>query len=65
MSGPGKRRSFCFAPLSITRLGIALSQLFGLASCRYILRIPPLVDLDVEQLIAQFAPTIQQHIFGR
>lgn len=45
-----------------TRAALVASQLLGVALCRYILRLPPIVALDVETLVADLAPTVQRYI---
>jgi len=43
---------------------LAASQLLGLALCRYVLRLEPIVSQDPEQLIADIAETIQRYLTG-
>lgn len=45
-----------------TRAGLIVSQLFGLALCRYILKLPPVVDMTEEEVVSSIAPIIQHHI---
>ncbi|GAB3981995.1 TetR family transcriptional regulator [Actinoallomurus acanthiterrae] len=45
-----------------TRAALVASQLLGAALCRYILRLPPIVALDVDTLVAELAPTVQRYI---
>jgi AcrR family transcriptional regulator len=40
------------------------SQLLGLALCRYILKLPPMVEMAPEQLIAAVGPTLQRYFEG-
>ncbi len=40
------------------------STLVGLAMTRYILRLPPLADLDADEVVAIIAPTIQRYVNG-
>jgi AcrR family transcriptional regulator len=47
-----------------TRAGLVSSQMLGLALTRYILRLPPVVDLDQDTIIAGVAPTIQRYLTG-
>jgi AcrR family transcriptional regulator len=44
------------------RAGLMATQMLGLAYCRYVLRLPPVVGLSVERLIAQIGPTIQRYL---
>jgi AcrR family transcriptional regulator len=46
------------------RLGLLASQLGGLMIGRYILRLPALVDMSVEELTVAVAPTLQRYIDG-
>lgn len=46
------------------RLGLVASQLGGLMMGRYILKLPALVELSVEELAAAVAPTLQRCIDG-
>jgi AcrR family transcriptional regulator len=45
-----------------TGFALAMSHLFGLAFARYLLRIPPAADVDVETLVARTAPALQLHL---
>jgi AcrR family transcriptional regulator len=40
------------------------STLVGLAMARYILRLPPLADLEADEVVAIVAPTIQRYVNG-
>jgi hypothetical protein len=46
------------------RLGLVASQLGGLMMGGYILKLPALVQLSVEELVAAVAPTLQRYIDG-
>ena len=46
------------------RAGLVATQMLGLALCRHILRIPPVVALEPEALVAGVAPTVQRYITG-
>jgi hypothetical protein len=46
------------------RLGLVASQLGGLMIGRYILKLPALVDMSVEELAVAVAPTLQRYIDG-
>lgn len=48
-----------------TRAALVASQLLGVALCRYILRLPPIVALDTEALVSALTPTVQHHLTGR
>ncbi len=47
-----------------TRAGLVSSQMLGLALTRHILKLPPVVALDQETLVAGVAPTIQRYLTG-
>lgn len=44
------------------RAGLAAGQILGLALCRYILRLPPVVAMSREEIIAWVAPTLQRYL---
>jgi AcrR family transcriptional regulator len=46
------------------RTGLVVSQLFGLALCRYVLRLPPLIDLSRDEIVARVAPILRYHLCG-
>jgi AcrR family transcriptional regulator len=46
------------------RLGLVASQLGGLMIGRYILKLPALVDMSVEEVAVAVAPTLQRYIDG-
>jgi len=58
------------APLSkdrataATRVGLVATQMLGMALCRYVLRLPPVVALDRAAVIEWLAPTIQHYLIG-
>lgn len=45
-----------------TRAGLIVSQLFGLALCRYILKLPPVVDMTEDEIVERIGPIIQHHL---
>ena len=47
-----------------TRAGLVSSQVLGLALCRYVLELPPVVAMDRADLIAWLAPTVRQYLLG-
>jgi len=47
-----------------TRAGLVSSQLLGLALCRYVLRLPPVLALDREQIIRHVGPVLQGYLTG-
>ncbi|WP_067462782.1 TetR/AcrR family transcriptional regulator [Actinomadura macra] len=46
------------------RAGLVSTQLLGVALCRYILRLPPVVAMDVDTLVASLSPTLQRYLTG-
>ncbi|MEV6773272.1 TetR family transcriptional regulator [Nocardia sp. NPDC051030] len=44
------------------RAALIVTQMLGIALCRYVLRIPPVVALTPTQLIAEVGPTIQHYL---
>ncbi|UUN28480.1 TetR/AcrR family transcriptional regulator [Streptomyces sp. FIT100] len=44
------------------RAALAASQILGMALARYVLRIPPAVDMARDEVIAWLAPTIQRYL---
>ena len=59
------------APLSqdrataATRVGLVATQMLGMALCRYVLRLPPVVALDRAAVIEWLGPTIQRYLTNR
>jgi hypothetical protein len=47
-----------------TRAGLVATQMLGLALCRHILRLPPVVALEVDTLIASVSHTVQRYLTG-
>lgn len=47
------------------RAGLISSHLLGLALCRYVLKVPPVVAMEREQIIQSVGPTLQRYISGR
>ncbi len=47
------------------RAGLVVSQILGLALCRYVLRIPSVVALTHDELVADVAPTLQRYLTMR
>ena len=46
------------------RAGLISTQVLGLALCRYVLKLPPVVALTRAELIAWIAPTVQRYLMG-
>jgi AcrR family transcriptional regulator len=45
-----------------TRAGLVASQILGLALTRYVLRLPPVVAMSRDALVAWLAPTLQRYL---
>jgi AcrR family transcriptional regulator len=46
------------------RAGLVSSQLLGLALSRYILRLPPIVAMSRDEIVAQIGPVLQRYATG-
>jgi AcrR family transcriptional regulator len=46
------------------RFALAMAHLVGVATVRYISKVPPLSELPLEEVIARTAPAIQLHLAG-
>ncbi|MER7519308.1 TetR family transcriptional regulator [Streptomyces sp. NPDC126499] len=44
------------------RAGLVASQILGMALTRYVLRLPPLVEMSREEIEAWLAPTVQRYL---
>ena len=49
---------------AVARAGLVASQLLGLAFCRYVLRLPPVVALSRERIVREVGSTIQRYLVG-
>lgn len=49
---------------AMARAGLVASQILGMALCRYVLRFPPVVAMDAEEVIAWLGPTVQRYLTG-
>lgn len=47
------------------RSALVATQILGLALCRYVLRLPPVVALSRAELVGYFAPTLQRYVTGK
>ena len=48
-----------------TRAGLVSSQMLGLALTRYVLKLPPVVAIDQDAIVAGVGPTIQRYLTGK
>lgn len=46
------------------RAALIASQVLGMALCRYILRLPPLVAMPTDEVVAWLGPTLQRYLTG-
>jgi AcrR family transcriptional regulator len=46
------------------RAGLVASQILGMALCRYVLQLPPVVAMTRTEVVGWLAPTIQRYITG-
>jgi AcrR family transcriptional regulator len=46
------------------RAGLVASQMLGLAMCRQILRLPPVVAMPAETVVERVGPTLQRYLTG-
>ncbi|WP_191563146.1 TetR/AcrR family transcriptional regulator [Janibacter melonis] len=44
--------------------GLAAAQVVGVGLLRYVLEVPALVDVEVDELVARLAPVLQRHLVG-
>ncbi|GAA4589411.1 AcrR family transcriptional regulator [Actinoplanes octamycinicus] len=47
-----------------TRAGLIATQMLGFALCRFVLRLPPVVDLGHDEAVAWLGPTVQRYLHG-
>ena len=61
------RSCFRSSPKSIPiepprRAGLIATQVLGLALCRYVLRLPPVVGLSHDEIVGWLGPTVQRYL---
>jgi AcrR family transcriptional regulator len=44
------------------RAGLVATQMLGLAMCRYVLRLPPIVSMPHDEVVSWLGPTIQRYL---
>jgi AcrR family transcriptional regulator len=44
------------------RASLVATQMLGLALCRYVLRLPPIVEMSHEEVVSWLGPTIQRYL---
>lgn len=45
------------------RAGLIATQILGLALCRYVLKLPPVVALKRPEIVRRIGPTVQRYLF--
>ena len=51
-------------PLASKRAGLLVTQMLGVALCRYVLKLPPVVNLSREELIEHVGQTVNEYLLG-
>jgi AcrR family transcriptional regulator len=46
------------------RAGLVSSQILGMALCRYVLRLPPMVGMTRAEVVGWLGPTVQRYVTG-
>jgi len=46
------------------RAGLVAAQLLGLALCRYVLKLPPVVEISADDVVRHVAPAVQKYLDG-
>jgi len=46
----------------LRRAGLVATQMLGLALCRYVLKLPPVVEMSREEVVSWLGPTVQRYI---
>jgi AcrR family transcriptional regulator len=46
------------------RAGLVAAQILGLALCRYVLKLPPVVDMSADEVVRHVAPAVQRYLEG-
>jgi AcrR family transcriptional regulator len=44
--------------------GLIATQMLGLALCRYVLRLPPVVEMSRDEIVSWLGPTVQRYLDG-
>jgi AcrR family transcriptional regulator len=60
----GRAREASIPDVDSERVAIAASHLLGVAIARHVVKLPAIVELSREQLVASIAPTIQRYLTG-
>jgi AcrR family transcriptional regulator len=54
--------SFAPAEESDVRAGLIATQILGMALCRFVLRLPPVVEMTRDEIVESLGPTIQRYL---
>jgi AcrR family transcriptional regulator len=54
--------SFVPAGESGVRAGLIATQILGMALCRFVLRLPPVVDMSRDEIVEWLGPTVQRYL---
>jgi AcrR family transcriptional regulator len=54
--------SFVPAPEAGVRAGLVATQILGMALCRFVLRLPPVVEMTRDEVVEWLGPTIQRYL---
>ena len=46
----------------LRRAGLVATQMLGLALCRYVLRLPPVVEMSRDEIVSWLGPTVQRYL---
>jgi AcrR family transcriptional regulator len=46
----------------LRRAGLVATQMLGLALCRYVLKLPPVVEMSREEIVSWLGPTVQRYL---
>lgn len=50
--------------VAAARAGLIATQMLGLALCRYVLKLPPVVELERAELVRRVGATLQAYLYG-
>jgi AcrR family transcriptional regulator len=57
--------ALCSEPAQVAvRAGLVSSQILGMALCRYVLKLPPVVGMSRGEVVGWLGPTVQRYIAG-
>jgi hypothetical protein len=59
--GGARQRRTATEPVAARRAGLVSNHLIGLALCRYIFKLPPVVAMSADEIVKYVGPTIQRY----